>query len=49
MPTEPTAQDDAAHHCARRAQLLATPWDGDVERCLPALAHLLLPEHDRRG
>lgn len=32
-----------------RAQLLAAPWDGDVERFLPALAHMPLPEHDLVG
>jgi uncharacterized protein (TIGR03083 family) len=28
-----------------RAQVLAAPWDGDVEPFLPALAHMPLPEH----
>lgn len=29
-----------------RTQLLAAPWVGDVERCLPALAHMPLPAAD---
>ena len=29
-----------------RDQILAAPWDGDVEPFLPALAHLPLPERD---
>jgi uncharacterized protein (TIGR03083 family) len=29
-----------------RAQIVAAPWDGDVEPFLPALAHMPLPQHD---
>jgi uncharacterized protein (TIGR03083 family) len=32
-----------------RAQVLAAPWNGDVERFLPALAHMPLPPDDLRG
>jgi hypothetical protein len=29
-----------------RAQVLAAPWDGDVEPFVSALAHMPLPERD---
>jgi uncharacterized protein (TIGR03083 family) len=29
-----------------RAQIVAAPWDGDVEAFLPVLAHMPLPERD---
>jgi uncharacterized protein (TIGR03083 family) len=29
-----------------RGQILAAPWDGDVEQFLPALTHMPLPERD---